>query len=502
MKKELKTIYRIQKDISVLSSVLGLLSWDQKTYMPKDANSGRAEEITAISKLIHEKFLSNELYKAVKKLNSKKIFKTLNKKDKLVVKKLYKAVMDARKIPSEFVEEMSLVTSNAVMKWQEAKEKNNFKIFSPWLEKTIKLKRKQCEYVKIPGHPYNSLLDDFEEGMTVEKLRPIFQKLKIELIDLLNEIKKTKKYKRQKSKIKGKFPIPKQEKLSKEVMNRMCLPDSKTRLDVSAHPFTLGLSLKDVRITTSYDEKSPFSAFIPTIHEAGHCLYQLGLPEKFKHTLIGGPASIGLHESQSKFWEYMVARNSWFWEFYSPIFKKTFKKELKNLHLRDLYEELNQVKASKIRVYADEVTYCLHIILRFELELKLIEGKLKVKDLPKAWNKKTKEFLGITPKNDKEGVLQDVHWGMGVFGYFPTYAIGTIYAAQLFNKLLKEKHTTKEQIKKGNFKLMLNWLRKNIHELGSSLTSEEIIQKVCKESLNPDEYVKYLRNKYLGIYKK
>jgi len=501
MKKELKLIYDIQKEISVLGSVLGLLDWDQKTYMPRFEAGDRSEEIVSIGKLIHEKLLSENLYSAVRNLHNPRVFRTLKRKDRIVVKRLYRDVLDSRKLPLDFVKELSKVTSLAVMAWQEAKEKDDFSIFAPWLEKTIKLKRKQCKYVNLPGHPYNSLLDDFEEGMTVEKLKPIFQKLKVELIELLNEIKKTKAYKTRENMLsKTVFPVSKQKKICKDIIKRMKLSPSKTRLDVSSHPFTLGLSLEDVRITTRYDEKNIFS-FFATVHESGHALYQLGLPSKFKYTVIAGPASIGLHESQSRFWENMIARNVWFWKFYFYVFKKTFKEDLRTVVLRDFYMWINRVKPSMIRVEADEVTYCLHIILRFELELALIEGKLKVKDLPKAWNKKMKEFFGIIPKNDGEGVLQDMHWGLGVFGYFPTYAIGTIYAAQLFDSLLKEKPSIKKKIEKGKFKPIVKWLRKNIHRYGKTLTAEEIVKKTCKKGLDPEEYVKYLRNKYLGMYK-
>lgn len=501
MKKELEIIYKIQRDVSVLFSVLTLLDWDQKTYMPREGNEDRAEEMACISKLIHEKFLSEKLYKAVRKLHSSKIFKALKEKDKVVVKRLYKEVADARKLPIRFVEELSRVTSRAVMAWQEAKEKNDFKIFAPWLEKIIKLKRKQCKYINLSGHAYNSLLDEFEEGMTVEKLKPVFQKLKAELIELLNEIKKTRKYRLQKSVLKNRvFPVSKQRKISKDIIKRVQLPATRTRLDVSSHPFTLGLSLEDVRITTRYDKKNLFSFFHCTVHEAGHALHSLGLPPEFEYTIIAMPTELGLRESQSRFWENMIIRNILFWRFYFPVFKKVFKEELRHVTLKDFYEEFNRVKPSMKRVEADEVTYCLHVILRFELELDLIEGKLKVKDLPKAWNKKMKEFLGIVPKNNMEGVLQDMHWGLGAFGYFPTYALGTIYAAQLFNRLLKEK-PVKKWIEKGDFKPILNWLRKHVHKYGSSLTSEEVIKKACKKGLDAEEYVKYLKSKYLNIYK-
>ncbi|MBU4502644.1 MAG: carboxypeptidase M32 [Nanoarchaeota archaeon] len=502
MKKELEIIYKIQKDISVLSSVLTLLDWDQKTYMPEDANRGRAEQTSSILKIIHEKFMSEELYKAVKRLHNPRNLNKLKKKDQIIIKRLYKDVLDARKIPTEFVEELAKTSTIATMAWQKAKEKNDFKIFAPWLKKLVKLKRQESKYIGIKGHIYNSLLDEFEEGMTVEKIKPIFDKLKEELIQLLKEIKKTRTYKIQKNTVRGKkYSITKQKKLSENIINLMTLPPTKSRLDMSSHPFTLGLSYDDIRITTRYDETNPFESLTSTIHEAGHCLYQLGLPREFEYTVIGGPASIGLHESQSKFWENMIGKNIWFWNYYFSTFKKEYREELKNVVLRDFYKDINMVKPGTNRVMADEVTYCLHVILRFELELELIEGKLRIDDLPKAWKKKMKEFLGVVPKNDREGVLQDIHWGLGAFGYFPTYAIGVIYASQLFDCLKKEKPSIKKQIEKGNFKPVVDWLKEHVHKYGRILTADQIIKKTCRKGLDPDFFIQYLRNKYLELYK-
>ena len=289
--------------------------------------------------------------------------------------------------------------------------------------------------------------------------------------------------------------------LSKDIIKMIGLPESRSRIDESVHPFTTEAGAYDVRITTRYKEENPLFAFSSTVHEAGHALYQLGLPEEYKDTVIFRGASFGLHESQSRFWENMIAKNTLFWKFYFKFFKKTFNEQLKNTSLEQWYQYDSNVKPSLIRIEADEVTYCLHIILRFEIEMGLIEGSIKVKDLPKIWNKKMKELLGVEPKNDSEGVLQDVHWSGGAFGYFPSYAIGTIYAAQLFDALSKKHPEVKEQIQKGDFSMISKWLKENVHKYGRSLNADDIIKKVCGEGLNIDVYIKYLRKKYLEIYK-
>ncbi len=281
----------------------------------------------------------------------------------------------------------------------------------------------------------------------------------------------------------------------------MLLPKNKTRIDVSTHPFTTSMSNNDVRITTNFSRKQPLFAFLSTVHETGHALYELGMPKGiYKDTVISDSPSLGLHESQSRFWENMIAKNIHFWKYFYPIFKRTFPKQFKHINFDAWYFYINQVRPSLIRIEADELTYCLHIILRFELELDLIDEKITVEELPEIWNDKMNELLGITPKNDKDGVLQDMHWSGGEIGYFPTYAIGTIYASQIFNQLIKDHPETIENIERSNFKHILVWLRKNIHNYGRSLNADDIIKKACGTGLNSKVFVEYLKNKYFTLY--
>jgi len=500
MKESLDFIYKEQKELSTFGGIGALLGWDQMTYMPPEGSKERSEQTSLISRLAHEKFTSEELYNHVKKLNELNTLEKLEQKDKAVVVRLEKDIEKSRKVPSEFVEKMSKTTTLAYTAWQEAREKDKFPSFAPHLEKIVELEKEYCTYINLPGPAYNSLLDDYEEGMTVETLKKEFEYLKPQLIEILNKIISSDIYKKQKI-FDKKFDIEKQKKICNFIIKKMNLPEKRSRLDVSTHPFTTAMGNDDVRITTNYERENPLFSFFSTIHEAGHALYELGLPkDKFKDTVISDAPSLGLHESQSRFWENMIARSIHFWNYFYPVFQKTVPKHLNDINIKSWYQYVNQVRPSFIRVEADELTYCLHVILRFELELALINGEIKVSELPQRWNEKMNEILGITPKNDKEGVLQDMHWSGGSFGYFPTYAIGTIYASQLFKQLSQENPNVNSEIGQGNFANILSWLREHIHKHGRLMTADEIIRKTCGEGLNPKIFVTYLKDKYYPLY--
>lgn len=499
MNKSLDYIYKEQKNLSTLGGVASLLGWDQMTYMPPKGINERSKQASFISGLIHERIVSDKLWEHVKKLSKEDIFKNLSKKDQNVVRRLYKDIKKARKVPSDFVKRMSETTTMAYQAWEKSRGKKDFKIFSPHLEKIIDLEKEYIGYMDIPGPRYNSLIDDYEEGMTVDKLKKEFSFLKPRLTDLLEKIKDSDVFRNQKPfdlKVNGDI----QKKLCQIVIKKMRLKKDSSRLDVSTHPFTISMGYDDVRITTSFERKNPLFSFFSTVHEAGHALYEQGMPrDEYKDTVISDSPSLGLHESQSRFWENMIARSKNFWRYFFPVFKKEIP-GFKDKDFTSWYKNVNQVRPSLIRVEADELTYCLHVILRFELELDLIDDKIRVDDLPEIWNNKMDEMLGVIPENDVEGVLQDMHWSGGSFGYFPTYAIGTIYASQLFNRLTEEKKNVDSLIEKGNFEDILSWLRKNFHSYGRRYTADEIIKKTCGEGLNSQVFVDYLKDKYSEIY--
>ena len=500
MKESLDFIYKEQKELSTFSGIGALLGWDQMTYMPTKGVAERSDQISLISRLAHEKFTSEKLYAYVKKLTERSNLEKLNEKDTAVVVRLEKDIEKARKVPSEFVEKMSKTTTLAYPAWEEAREKSQFSLFAPHLEEIVELEKEYCEFIDLPGPSYNSLLDDYEEGITVEKLRREFDYLKPQLIHLLERITSSDIYKKQKE-IDRKFEVGKQKEICHLIIKQMNLSKERSRLDVSTHPFTTSMGDDDVRITTNFDHKSPLFSFFSTVHEGGHALYELGLPRsEFKDTVISDAPSLGLHESQSRFWENMIAHNKHFWSYFYPIFEKISPEQLKDVNVDSWYRYVNQVTPSCIRIEADELTYCLHVILRFELELALIDGKINISDLPNVWNEKMTEMLGITPKNDREGVLQDMHWSGGSFGYFPTYAIGTIYASQLFKKLSEENPNIYNEIEQGNFANILAWLREHVHKHGRLMTAEELIKNTCGEGLNSKVFVGYLKDKYYLLY--
>ncbi|PIN94087.1 carboxypeptidase M32 [Candidatus Pacearchaeota archaeon CG10_big_fil_rev_8_21_14_0_10_31_24] len=492
IKEDLDFVNNCQKEMVLLNKVSALLDWDQQTHMPSKGIQSRAEKIALLEGMAHEKALSEELFLVVSKLRNE----NLEGDSKIMIEKLYHDLLKARKIPKSFVEELARVSAVANSAWKEARDKNDFIIFSHHLKNIIELKRKESEMYGFSGHPYNCLLDDFEEGMTEEKLKVQFDKLKKGLVEILHKIENSENYKNQNLILTKKdFPKEMQMELAKDVVRRIGLEEEFSRIDFAEHPFMTGIGIGDVRITTNIRE-DPLFCFGSCIHEAGHALYELGMPEEHFYNLLGNEPSLGIHESQSRFWENMVGMSKEFWEFYYPKFDEKY-----NLgDFEQWYKEVNFVTPGKIRIESDELHYCLHIILRFEIELGLIDGSINVDDLPSIWNMKMKELFGVVPENDKEGVLQDVHWSCGYIGYFPTYALGTIYSAQLFEKLVKEIPDIKEDIRKGDFKRIGKWLYEKIHKQGRKFLAEDLINNVCGEGLNVEVYLNYLNKKYGEIY--
>jgi carboxypeptidase Taq len=498
MKESLEFIYKEQKELTSFGGIAALLGWDQMTYMPLKGSQDRAEQLSLLSRLIHERITSDTLYHHLKKLNEKK--DNLSDKDKIVVKKLHHDVEKSRKVPSSFVEKMVKTTTIAYTAWQEAREKDKYYLFKPHLEQIIELEKQYIDYVKLPGHPYNSLLDDYEEGMTVDVLQREFTILRKHLVEILQKITESPLYKKQQP-VSMTFTVDQQKQFCDTLLHYLNFPLERARLDVSTHPFTTSIGDDDVRLTTNYEKEGLLSSFYSTMHETGHALYELGiLKGDYKDTVISDAPSLGIHESQSRFWENMIARSKPFWTLFTPIFQKVAPEICSNMNTETFYRIVNQVKPSLIRVEADELTYCLHVILRFELELELLEEKITVAELPGAWNQKMTEFLGVTPQTDKQGVLQDMHWSGGNFGYFPTYAIGTIYAAQLFRQFQKEHPALPDEISQGKFSSILDWLSTHVYQYGSLMTADEIIKKTCNEGLNSKVFVTYLQEKYYPLY--
>lgn len=490
MKKNLAYIYAVQKDLSALYGIGALLGWDERTHMPRKAVSSRADQQKVIHDLIYDTMTADKLFESLQCLSND----SLTGKHRVVVDELLKEVVKVRRIPRAFYQELVKTVVMAQAAWEDARRKNDFTSFAKHLTRVVELKRQEAVHLDPDKRPYAVLLNEHEEGMTPEKLTELFDYLKTELIDILNTIKATARFNEQVP-LDIRMSQARQKNVIDKMLRKMQLPRDRTSLDISTHPFTIKLGANDVRITTRYID--PLDAFFAAIHEAGHALYELGIAKKYENTILFYASSVGMHESQSRFWENMIAKNRSFWEGFYPYFQKHV---AGGLPLDQFYRAINQIKPSFIRVNADEVTYGLHIILRYEIERDLIDGTLSVADAKDAWNAKMKHYFDLTPATDNDGILQDVHWAGGAFGYFPTYTIGSIYASQIYNHLTATIPGCSDQIAAQQFKPILSWLRKHIHSKGKSMLAEQIMADACGNGLDPKEFVKYLRDKYIPIY--
>tara|TARA_Y100000310_G_C20687615_1_gene820117 strand:- start:2038 stop:3534 length:1497 start_codon:yes stop_codon:yes gene_type:complete len=492
--EDLQLIEKYQKEIITLSRISALLQWDNQTYMPRYANEERADQVSYLSSKIHEKMVDDSFWEAVQRLHTEE---NLDSRRKRIVEILFREISKSKKLPKEFVAELAKERSLSFNAWQKAREEMDADIFLPHLKKMVELKRKEVEYRGHEGHPYNTLLDDYEERMTVGKLDPVFDKLKKGLIELLGKIKSSDNFKNQKKVITASnFDKDKQISFTNEISKSLGLGSDSSRLDLSEHPFTTTLGLRDVRITTNVRD-DPLFSIGSTIHEAGHALYELGMPDEEQYTFLGDAPSLGLHESQSRFWENMVGLGKPFWKHFFPKAVNLFSIE-DDIDL--WHQEINQVNPHYIRIESDEVHYCLHVILRYELEKGLIDGSISVDDIADRWNEKVKEYFDLDVRNPKEGFMQDVHWSEGYFGYFPTYALGTIYASQIYAKLVDEMKDVESQIAEGSFDKIKDWLKDKIHKYGSMRMADDIITGVCGKGLDTDDFLDYLNKKYGGLY--
>jgi carboxypeptidase Taq len=400
-------------------------------------------------------------------------------------------------LPARLVTERAQAVALAQGAWEEARPKNDFAGFLPHLEKVVSLTREMAERLKTTS-AYDALLDEYEPGMTEAELKRIFADLKGRLIPLLDALRGAPK-RPDDSILHRDYPKEKQRAFCRRMVGDMGFDLDAGRLDESAHPFTNG-TFRDVRLTTRYMEDFLQAALFGAMHEAGHGIYEQGLdPERFRDP-AGQACSLGIHESQSRFWENIIGRSRPFWEFYFNPLKETFPGSLGNVSAEAFYGAVNSVKPSLIRVEADEATYNLHILVRFDIESDLLAGKVQPRELPALWNAKMKEYLGITPPDDRDGVLQDIHWSAGLIGYFPTYALGNLYAAQFREALLKEVPDLSARLAKGDLLVVKRWLNENIHRHGRLLLSNELCIKVTGEPLSAQPFIRYLKEKYAEIY--
>jgi len=482
-------------DVSHLLSILRLLGWDQNTYMPKKGENARSISSSKLSGIIHNTFVGIDSDGLLTKLKKQVDQKKIKGKDAVVIVETWKSFERERKLPESFVKELAEATSKAQGVWAEARKKNDFALFLPWLTKIVKLKRKEAGYVGYTESPYDALIETHEPGMTASEASKILNDLKDFLIPFIKNSPSFKK-KINATKIRGKFPLVKQIAFNEKVISKIGFDMDAGRLDTTTHPFAEGMHPEDVRLATRYREDDVMYSLSSTIHEAGHGIYEQGLPVEHFGTPLGESISLGIHESQSRMWENIIGKSKAFWKYFYPELQKEFPRPFTKVSLEDFLEIINKVGPSFIRTESDEVTYNLHIILRFEIEKELIEGSIEPKDVPQIWKDKVKEYFGLEVSTDTLGALQDVHWSAGLFGYFPTYTFGNLYAAQFFAQMKKDIPHLEKHMSRGNFKEMNAWLRRCIHTHGRTYKAGELVKKVTGESLNSAYFIEYLKSKY------
>lgn len=476
-----------------------VLEWDQQVNMPPGGTDARAEQMATLTALSHDIFTSPETGRLLEAAETEVAGMDFGSDEASMVRLLRRQYDKQTKLPTELVAEISRVTAQAFTAWREARQGNAYPVFQPYLQKIVELNQKVADILGYEEHPYDALLDEFEPGMTTSQTAALFDTLKVGLVPLIREITERGKPVDD-AFFSEEYATAKQWDFTLAILREIGYDFQRGRQDLAPHPFTTNFSCNDVRLTTRFLVNRPQSAIFSSVHEGGHALYELNIPERFERTALSGGATYGIHESQSRMWENIVGRSRSFWKHYLPIFRAFFPEALEGITLEQFYRAINKVQPDFIRVEADEVTYNLHIFVRFELEQALLTGKLAVADVPEAWNAKYREYLGITPKTDSEGCLQDMHWANGIFGYFPTYTIGNVISAQLYRRAKAEIPGLEDGFAEGQFAPLLGWMRDHVHAHGAKFTAKELLERELGEELSAQPLLTYLRERYTEVY--
>ncbi|MBE7446758.1 MAG: carboxypeptidase M32 [Planctomycetia bacterium] len=499
MQEKLDDLKKRLAEISDIHNAAALLGWDQQTYMPPGGAAARARQLATLSQIAHEKFTDDAIGCLLNALHAHAHSLPYDSDDASLIRVTKREYDKARRLPPALVSEIAYASAQAFESWRKARNESRFCDFAPYLQRILELKIRYAGYLGYTDRIYDPLLDEFEPGMKTAQVEAIFANVKKEIVPLVHAIS-SKLHEVDNSFLHQDFHEDKQWDIGVEVARLIGYAFERGRQDRSPHPFTTSFSRDDVRITTRFMPDYFPAAFFATIHETGHALYNQGLRHELERTPLADGASLGAHESQSRLWENLIGRSRSFWKFFMPRVQAVFPEQFRNVNAEKMYRAVNRVQPSLIRVEADEITYNLHIMIRFELENALLEGRLAVSDLPDAWNTRMQEYLGITPPDDAHGVLQDVHWSHGSFGYFPTYSLGNIFASQLFDQIKKDISGLDTYFEKGEFHILLDWLRANLHIHGRKFTLDELANKITGESLQTHSFTAYLKNKYGEIY--
>ena len=485
-------------ETATLESMAALLHWDQSTMIPKGGHAHRSDQLALVAALSHERRTDPRIGEALAACDGHWDDSERDGVESGNLREWRRQFERAAKIPKELAVALARAASDGETAWKKARNDDDFKAFLPYLEENLRLRREEAEAVGYAGEPYDALLDAYEQGQTAAALEPLFAELRAELAGLLERIMDSGRQPRHEI-LHAHYPKADQRRFCEAVARALGYDLDAGRIDPTAHPFSTRIGPGDVRITTRYDEVDLAGALFGVIHESGHAMYSQGLPREHFGTPAGASVSLGVHESQSRLWENLVGRSLGFWQHFGPLAVKTFSC-LRGVDVEALHFAFNDVRPGLVRVDADEVTYNLHVMLRFELELALLRGDLAARDLPGAWNDGMKRLLGITPPSDADGVLQDVHWSAGLIGYFPTYSLGNVYAAQLFEAAQEALGPLEPMFARGEFAPLLGWLRENVHQWGSRRSPVELIRTATGREPRADALVRGLTAKYESLY--
>ena len=490
-------------EIRRIQSAAAVLSWDQETYMPAGGGAARAEQIATLEGLAHQRLVSAELETLLTEWIDPATGQAADSWDepsRSLLRETWRDFSRAKKLPSDFVIRLSRECSLAQQAWVTAREESRFSKFLPSLKIILDLKRDEARYLGYRNSPYDALLDTYEPGATIAQLAPLFTQLRERLVPLLRRVQASHVTIDDRC-LHQSFDQSKQVEFGRLVLTAMGYDFERGRLDLSAHPFTTSFHPTDVRVTTRVFEKDLPSCLFSCIHEGGHGLYDQGLDPRYYGSPLGESVSLGFHESQSRLWENCVGRSRAFWHCFYPMLQHTFPQQLADVPLDRFYAAINRATPSLIRVEADELTYNSHIMLRVEIEQALIEGRAEPDDLPGLWNEKMQSYLGIVPERDAEGVLHDVHWSMGAFGYFPTYTLGNLYSVQFFEQATLELPQLEEEMRAGHLLPLRRWLEQKIHRWGRMFTPDHLARRVTGSGVNPEPFLRYLETKYAELYR-
>jgi carboxypeptidase Taq len=484
-------------EIRDLSNIVALLSWDQETHMPPKGMAARAEQLATLQGLHHERVVDAKLGDSIAELESSN---QLSEEESCALREFKFDRDRATQVPVALVKEIARTQASALSAWGEARKVRNFAVFAPKLGRLLELRREMADAYGAPagGERYDALLEGNEKGMRVARLVPLFESLRDWLVPAIQKI--SERPTPSSNFLEGKFDADRQWQFTLELIEAMGFDRQAGRQDRSVHPFTTSFDPDDVRITTRIFDNLPLSSVFSSIHEAGHALYEQGLPTRLRRTVLCSATSMGLHESQSRLWENLVGRSQQFWSAFFPRYQQLFPEQLNSVSLATFVAAVNRVERSPIRVEADEVTYNLHIFIRFELELMLLRGELQVSDLAMAWNERYRRLLNITVSDDAQGVLQDIHWAWGEFGYFPTYTIGNLYSASLFDAALRAVPDLMSSIAEGRLLPLRDWLRTHVHQFGRIFEAEQIVLRATGNGLDTRDFIAYLTRKYESLY--